>query len=95
MGPVDSPVAKRLPGGLHDGVSVAPRVGVLGRYGERDGSSVLEAAPFAMAAPQTALVGDRRTGRAAQSLGCKLMDSGGTGFVESATAHSMTKNGIR
>ena len=49
----------------------------------------------AMAAPQTALVGDRRTGRAAQSLGCKSMDSGGTGFVESATAHSMTKNGVR
>ena len=49
----------------------------------------------ALAAPQTALVGDRRTGRAAQSLGCKSMDSGGTGFVESATAHSMTKNGVR
>ena len=30
------------------GVSVAPRVGVLGRHGERDGSSVLEAAPFAV-----------------------------------------------
>ena len=34
--------------GCTTGVSVAPRVGVLGRHGERDGSSVLEAVPFAV-----------------------------------------------
>ena len=34
--------------GCTTGVSVALRVGVLGRHGERDGSSVLEAAPFAV-----------------------------------------------
>ena len=40
--------AQRVFGGGATGVSVAPRVGVLGRHGERDGSSVLEAAPFAV-----------------------------------------------